>query len=334
MGNKTKETTGELVRKMELEELKELRETKKSLNEELLALKENASVKAIRSMADFIDTSEVVKEDEYTVYDDDGNAVKDVNGNVTTALSYNVLIGDKFVPVSTKALADELQNLVYIFRIGKASTTAIYCKLAMMAKDTDKIKETGFDNVVDLANALLGVKRDTVKQYVNSVDMFYNVTAESCTPKDDVYKNVSLTNLNQICGLCNEKAGGDAVKFAAMYVKSGKITISGTLSKVKADIRALNKDIDEQTQPTQPETGATQPDKGTAEQNTDNATTQPENGTAQPDNGTTTQPTMTPKAQVEYYSEMIADVFEGTDKAEEVARLLHEIELLVDALKK
>ena len=294
MSNKTKENTTVATKDFD------------ALKAELSALKENASVKAIRSMSEFIDTSDVVKEDTYTVYDETtGKAVLDENGKEKTALSYNVLIGDKFVPVSNKALADELQNLVYIFRIGKASTTAIYCKLAMMAKDADKIKETGFDNVVDLANALLGVKRDTVKQYVNSVDMFYNVTAESCTPKDDVYKNVSLTNLNQICGLCNEKAGGDAVKFAAMYIKSGKITISGTLSKVKADIKALNKDIDEQ-----------------------------QKSTAQSDNGTAEQPKATPKAQVEYYSEMIADVFEGTDKAEEVARLLHEIELLADSIKK
>ena len=154
MSNKTKENTAVVTTK-----------DFDALKNELQALKENAIVKAIRSMADFIDTSEVVKEDTYTVYDDNGNAVLDENGKETTALSYNVLIGDKFVPVSTKALADELQNLVYIFRIGKASTTAIYCKLAMMAKNTDKIKETGFDNVVDLANALLGVKRDTVRQY-------------------------------------------------------------------------------------------------------------------------------------------------------------------------
>ena len=324
MSNKTKENTTVATKDFD------------ALKAELSALKENASVKAIRSMSEFIDTSDVVKEDTYTVYDETtGKAVLDENGKEKTALSYNVLIGDKFVPVSNKALADELQNLVYIFRIGKASTTAIYCKLAMMAKDADKIKETGFDNVVDLANALLGVKRDTVKQYVNSVDMFYNVTAESCTPKDDVYKNVSLTNLNQICGLCNEKAGGDAVKFAAMYIKSGKITISGTLSKVKADIKALNKDIDEQQKSTaQSDNGTAQSDNGTSEQNTDNGTTQSENGTAQSDNGTAEQPKATPKAQVEYYSEMIADVFEGTDKAEEVARLLHEIELLADSIKK
>ena len=319
MSNKTKETTAITTKEVE------------GLKAELSALKENASVKAIRSMADFIDTSEVVKEDTYTVYDDNGNAVLDENGKETTALSYNVLIGDKFVPVSTKALADELQNLVYIFRIGKASTTAIYCKLAMMAKNTDKIKETGFDNVVDLANALLGVKRDTVKQYVNSVDMFYNVTAESCTPKDDVYKNVSLTNLNQICGLCNEKAGGDAVKFAAMYIKSGKITVSGTLSKVKADIKALNKDIDEQQKTTQPENATAQPENS-ATQPENGTTEQPETSATQPDNSTAEQPKATPKAQVEYYSEMIADMFEGSDKAEEVARLLHEIELLADTL--
>ena len=319
MSNKTKETAM-VTKDME------------ALATELSALKENASVKAIRSMADFIDNSEVVKEDHYTVYDDNGNVVLDENGKETTALSYNVLIGDKFVPVSTKALADELQNLVYIFRIGKASTTAIYCKLAMMSKDVEKIKETGFDNVVDLANALLGVKRDTVKQYVNSVELFYNVTVDSCTPKDDVYKNVSLTNLNQITGLCNEKAEGDAVKFAAMYIKSGKITISGTLAKVKADIKALNKDIDEQQK--QPETAPTSPETTTADKNTDNATTAPENGTTALDNGTPEQPKATAKANVIYYGEMIADVFSGTDKAERVAQLLHEIELLADELEK
>lgn len=319
MANKTKENA--MVTTKEYDALKS----------ELSALKENASVKAIRSMSEFIDTTEVVKEDEYTVYDDNGNPVCDENGNTTTALSYNVLIGDKFVPVSTKELADELQNLVYIFRIGKASTTAIYCKLAMMSKSADKIKETGFDNVVDLANALLGVKRDTVKQYVNSVEMFYNVTEDSCTPKDDVYKNVSLTNLNQIAGLCNEKASGDAVKFAAMYVKNGKITISGTLSKVKADIKALNKDIDEQTEP---ETSPTSPENGVSEQNTNNATEQPETSPASPENGTSEQPKATPKANVIYYGEMIADVFSGTDKAERVAQLLHEIELLAEELEK
>lgn len=316
MSNKKHETTAITTKDFE------------ALKSELSALKENASVKAIRSMSDFIDTSEVVKEDEYTVYDDNGNAVIDENGKEMTALSYNVLIGDKFVPVSTKAFADELQNLVYIFRIGKASTTAIYCKLAMMSKDVDKIKETGFDNIIDLANALLGVKRDTIKQYVNSVEMFYNVTTDSCTPKDDVYKNVSLTNLNQIAGLCNEKAGGDAVKFAAMYIKSGKITISGTLSKVKADIKALSKDIDEQAQP---DNATAQPDNATAQP--DNATAQPDN-TSQPDNGTTEQPKITPMANVIYYGEMIADVFSGTDKAERVAQLLHEIALLAEELEK
>ena len=328
MDKKTRKTTGQESRELELQQLQEFRTANETLKNELSALKDNASVKAIRSMADFIDTTEVVREDEYTVYDDNGAPVYDESGKAQTALSYNVLIGDKFVPVSTKELADELQNLVYIFRIGKASTTAIYCKLAMMSKDTDKIKETGFTDVVDLANALLGVKRDTVKQYVNSVEMFYNVTDTSCTPKDDIYKNVSLTNLNQIAGMCNEKAGGDAVKFAAMYIKNGKITISGTLSKVKADIKALNKDIDEKSKSTtQPENGTTQPDNNTAEQNTDNGTTQPDNGTAE-------QPKITPKASVIYYSEMIADVFTGTDKAERIAQLLHEIELLADELEK
>ena len=324
MSNKTKETTAIVTKEVE------------TLKAELSALKDNASIKAIRSMADFIDTSEVVKEDTYTVYDSEGNAILDESGNETTALSYNVLIGDKFVPVSTKALADELQNLVYIFRIGKASTTAIYCKLAMMAKDTDKIRETGFDNVVDLANALLGVKCDTVKQYVNSVELFYNVTTDSCAPKDDVYKNVSLTNLNQIAGLCKEKAGGDAVKFAAMYIKTGKITISGTLSKVKSDLKALAKDIDEKTKgETSPTTG-----ENTANgENTDNSTTvgetSPTTGENTASENTASEtPKASAKANVIYYGEMIADVFSGTDKAEKVAQLLHEIELLADELEK
>lgn len=320
----TKETT----------ELRELSDKVVSLNAELSALKDNASVKAIRSMSDFIDTTEVVNTQKYTVYDDDGNAVLDESGNETTALAYNVLIGEKYVPVSNKELADELENLVYIFRIGKASTTAIYCKLAMLGMDEAKIKETGHDNVVDLANALLGVKRDTVKQYVNSVNMFYDVTVDSCTPKDIVYKNVSLTNLNQIAGLCNEKAGGDAVKFASMYIKSGKITISGTLAKVKSDIKAISKDIDEQTKNTKPETAPTSPDNSTTEQNTANSTTQPETIPTSPENSTTEQPKATPKANVIYYGEMIADVFSGTDKAERVAQLLHEIELLAEELEK
>lgn len=319
MSNKKNETTGIATKVFD------------AIKNELDALKNNASVKAIRSMSDFIDNSEVVKEDTYTVYDDNGNAVLDENGNETTALSYNVLIGDKFVPVSTKELADELENLVYIFRIGKASTTAIYCKLAMLGKDNDKIKETGFDNVVDLGNALLGVKRDTIKQYVNSVEMFYNVSAESCSPKDDVYRNVSLTNLNQIAGLCNEKAGGDAVKFAAMYIKSGKITISGTLAKVKSDIKALNKDIDEQTKP---ETGATGEQNTASEQEATGEQGVTETGSTESENITTSTPKATPKANVIYYGEMIADVFTGTDKAERVAELLHEIELLAEELEK
>ena len=325
MANKTKETNAIVTK--DFEELKN----------ELSALKENASVKAIRSMADFIDTSEVVKEDTYTVYDNEGNAVLDENGKETTALSYNVLIGDKFVPVSTKALADELQNLVYIFRIGKASTTAIYCKLAMMSKDVDKIKETGFDNVVDLANALLGVKRDTVKQYVNSVELFYNVTIDACTPKDEVYKNVSLTNLNQIAGLCNEKAGGDAVKFAAMYIKNGRITISGTLAKVKSDIKALNKDIDEASKASEASEGskaseASEASEASTASEASEASTASE-ASEESTKGTPT-PKATPKANVIYYGEMIADVFSGTDKAERVAQLLHEIELLAEELEK
>lgn len=324
MGNKTKETA------ISTQETAISTKDYEALKTELASLKENAAIKAIRSMSEFIDKSDVVKEDNYTVYDDEGKPVLDANGNETTALSYNVLIGDKFVPVSTKALADELQNLVYIFRIGKASTTAIYCKLAMLGKDKSKIKETGFDDVIDLANALLGVKRDTVRQYVNSVYMFYDVTVDFCNPKDDVYRNVSLTNLNQITGLCNDKANGDAVKFASMYIKTGKITISGTLAKVKSDIKALGKDIDEQTKASkQAETASTSAQSTTSEQDTTGNTEQAEITT-----GNTEQPKATPKAQVEYYSEMIADVFEGTDKAEEVARLLHEIELLADLIKK
>ena len=193
---------------------------------ELATLKASAGYKTMEYVNQFVnDNAPTIGTD------DDGITTLTISGK-----DYDIVV---------EAHKECIERTVNIFRLKDATKTAQYFALVEV-REREAYKDIECKDIGEFASKMLGVQAKSAKEYLATIDTFFDVTDNGTviTPKSALYRKATLTNLKQAKGFFNDNCAGSIETFEG-YIKEGKLPINGTLTDLKKALKELTSDVDE-----------------------------------------------------------------------------------------